>query len=88
MKVFACIRRTPAHEHLLHCSCLEIYNEMIYDLLVPSSAPAIQLQGSGANVWLTPLGGCDKPRARACSDCAWIGGAAHGEHRLERPEQS
>ncbi|KAH9980095.1 P-loop containing nucleoside triphosphate hydrolase protein [Lactifluus volemus] len=53
--VFAFIRRTPAREYLLRCSYLEIYNETIHDLLAPSSAPAVQLQGSGANVWLTPL---------------------------------
>ncbi|KAH9969815.1 P-loop containing nucleoside triphosphate hydrolase protein [Russula dissimulans] len=53
--VFAFIRRTPAREYLLRCSYLEIYNETIHDLLAPPSAPAVQLQGSGANVWLTPL---------------------------------
>ncbi|KAH9080326.1 kinesin-domain-containing protein [Lactarius deliciosus] len=53
--VFACIRRTPAREYLLRCSYLEIYNETIHDLLAPSSAPPVQLQGSGANVWLAPL---------------------------------
>ncbi len=53
--VFAFIRRTPAREYLLRCSYLEIYNETIHDLLAPSSAPPVQLQGSGANVWLTPL---------------------------------
>ncbi|KAI0260682.1 P-loop containing nucleoside triphosphate hydrolase protein [Gloeopeniophorella convolvens] len=53
--VFACIRRTPSREYLLRCSYLEIYNETIFDLLAPSSAPAVQLQGSGANVWLAPL---------------------------------
>ncbi|KAN0129523.1 P-loop containing nucleoside triphosphate hydrolase protein [Lactarius tabidus] len=53
--VFACIRRAPAREYLLRCSYLEIYNETIHDLLAPSSAPAVQLQGSGGNVWLAPL---------------------------------
>ncbi|KAI9508421.1 kinesin-domain-containing protein [Russula earlei] len=53
--IFAFIRRTPAREYLLRCSYLEIYNETIYDLLAPASAPAVQLQGSGANVWLAPL---------------------------------
>ena len=53
--VFACIRRAPAREYLLRCSYLEIYNETIHDLLAPSSAPAVQLQGSGNNVWLAPL---------------------------------
>jgi centromeric protein E len=53
--VFAFIRRTPAREYLLRCSYLEIYNESIHDLLAPASAPAVQLQGSGANVWLAPL---------------------------------
>jgi centromeric protein E len=53
--VFAFIRRTPEREYLLRCSYLEIYNETIYDLLAPSSAPAVQLQGTGANVWLAPL---------------------------------
>ena len=53
--VFACIRRAPAREYLLRCSYLEIYKETIHDLLAPSSAPSVQLQGSGANVWLTPL---------------------------------
>ncbi|KAH9166098.1 kinesin-domain-containing protein [Lactarius sanguifluus] len=53
--VFACIRRTPAREYLLRCSYIEIYNETIHDLLAPSSAPPVQLQGSGANVWLAPL---------------------------------
>ncbi|KAH9065246.1 kinesin-domain-containing protein [Lactarius vividus] len=53
--VFACIRRTPAREYLLRCSYLEIYNETVHDLLAPSSAPPVQLQGSGANVWLAPL---------------------------------
>ncbi|KAH9991250.1 P-loop containing nucleoside triphosphate hydrolase protein [Russula vinacea] len=52
--VFAFIRRTPEREYLLRCSYLEIYNETIYDLLAPSSAPAVQLQGL-ANVWLAPL---------------------------------
>ena len=53
--VFAFIRRTPAREYLLRCSYLEIYNETIHDLLAPPSAPTVQLQGSGANVWLAPL---------------------------------
>ena len=53
--IFAFIRRTPAREYLLRCSYLEIYNETIHDLLAPSSAPPVQLQGSGANVWLAPL---------------------------------
>jgi centromeric protein E len=53
--VFAFIRCTPARKYLLHCSYLEIYNKSIHDLLAPASAPAVQLQGSGANVWLMPL---------------------------------
>jgi hypothetical protein len=39
----------------------------MYDFLAPSSTPAIQLQGSRANVWLTPLGGCDKPHRHTFS---------------------
>jgi hypothetical protein len=52
--VFAFITCT-LREYLLCCSYLEIYNETIYDLLAPSSTPAVQLQGSDANVWLAPL---------------------------------
>jgi hypothetical protein len=69
MKTF--LHVSAAHQHarssVLRCSCLEIYNDTMYDFLAPSSAPAIQLQGSGANVWLTPLGGCDEPRGCAFS---------------------
>ncbi|KAA1474778.1 kinesin-domain-containing protein [Dentipellis sp. KUC8613] len=56
--VFAYIRRTPSREYLLRCSYLEIYNETIHDLLAPPSSSVstpVQIQGSGANVWLAPL---------------------------------
>ncbi|OBZ68777.1 Kinesin-related protein 11 [Grifola frondosa] len=56
--VFAYIRRTPTREYLLRCSYLEIYNEAIHDLLAPPSSSVsqpVQIQGSGANVVLTPL---------------------------------
>ncbi|KAJ3008912.1 hypothetical protein NUW54_g2975 [Trametes sanguinea] len=56
--VFAYIRRTPNREYLLRCSYLEIYNEAIHDLLAPPSSSVsqpVQIQGSGANVVLTPL---------------------------------
>ncbi|KAI0059583.1 kinesin-domain-containing protein [Artomyces pyxidatus] len=56
--VFAYIRRTPTREYLLRCSYLEIYNETIHDLLAPPSSTAaqpVQIQGTGANVWLSPL---------------------------------
>jgi len=55
--VFAYIRRTPTREYLLRCSYLEIYNELIHDLLAPPSSISqpVQVQGSGANVWLAPL---------------------------------
>ncbi|KAI0039317.1 kinesin-domain-containing protein [Auriscalpium vulgare] len=56
--VFAYIRRTPTREYLLRCSYLEIYNETIHDLLAPPSSTAaqpVQLQGTGANVFLSPL---------------------------------
>jgi centromeric protein E len=42
----------------LRVSYLEIYNETIYDLLAPPAtrmSQPVQLQGSGANVWLAPL---------------------------------
>lgn len=53
--IFAFIRRTPAREYLLRCSYLEIYNETICDLLAGPSAAQVQIQGTGANVWLAPL---------------------------------
>lgn len=56
--VFAYIKRTPSREYLLRCSYLEIYNENIHDLLAPPSSSVsqpVQIQGSGANVILTPL---------------------------------
>ncbi|KAI9058464.1 kinesin-domain-containing protein [Trametes sanguinea] len=56
--VFAYIRRTPNREYLLRCSYLEIYNEAIHDLLAPPSSSVsqpVQIQGTGANVVLTPL---------------------------------
>ncbi|CDO76078.1 hypothetical protein BN946_scf184649.g4 [Trametes cinnabarina] len=56
--VFAYIRRTPDREYLLRCSYLEIYNENIHDLLAPPSSSVsqpVQIQGTGANVILTPL---------------------------------
>jgi centromeric protein E len=56
--VFAFIRRTPSREYLLRCSYLEIYNETINDLLAPptsSISQPVQIQGSGSNVWLSPL---------------------------------
>ncbi|KAI6138828.1 kinesin motor domain-containing protein [Pisolithus tinctorius] len=52
---FAHIRRTSTREYLLRCSYLEIYNETIYDLLVPPSVAAtqpVQLIGQGI---LSPL---------------------------------
>ncbi|KAI0916998.1 hypothetical protein AcV5_007588 [Taiwanofungus camphoratus] len=56
--IFAYIRRTPTREYLLRCSYLEIYNETIHDLLAPPSSSVsqpVQIQGTGANVVLTPL---------------------------------
>ncbi|KAI0754881.1 kinesin-domain-containing protein [Daedaleopsis nitida] len=56
--VFAYIKRTPTREYLLRCSYLEIYNEAIHDLLAPPSSSVsqpVQIQGTGANVILTPL---------------------------------
>ncbi|KAI0372260.1 kinesin-domain-containing protein [Pilatotrama ljubarskyi] len=56
--VFAYIRRTPNREYLLRCSYLEIYNENIHDLLAPPSSSVsqpVQIQGTGANIVLTPL---------------------------------
>ena len=56
--VFAYIKRTPSREYLLRCSYLEIYNENIHDLLAPPSSSVsqpVQIQGTGANVILTPL---------------------------------
>ncbi|KAI0953490.1 hypothetical protein AcW1_007692 [Taiwanofungus camphoratus] len=56
--IFAYIRRTPTREYLLRCSYLEIYNETIHDLLAPPSSSvsqSVQIQGTGANVVLTPL---------------------------------
>ncbi|KAI0356411.1 kinesin-domain-containing protein [Trametes cingulata] len=56
--VFAYIRRTPNREYLLRCSYLEIYNETIHDLLAPPSSSVsqpVQIQGTGANIVLTPL---------------------------------
>lgn len=56
--VFAFIRRTPTREYLLRCSYIEIYNETIHDLLAPPSSfssQPVQIQGSGSNVWLSPL---------------------------------
>ena len=56
--IFAHIRRTPTREYLLRCSYLEIYNEAIHDLLAPPSSSVsqpVQIQGTGANVILTPL---------------------------------
>ncbi|THH11130.1 hypothetical protein EW146_g8152 [Bondarzewia mesenterica] len=56
--IFRYIRRTPSREYLLRCSYLEIYNETIHDLLAPPSFSAlqpVQIQGTGANIWLSPL---------------------------------
>ncbi|OCH88478.1 kinesin-domain-containing protein [Obba rivulosa] len=56
--IFSYIRRTPAREYLLRCSYLEIYNETIHDLLAPPSSSVtqpVQIQGTGANIILTPL---------------------------------
>lgn len=56
--IFAYIRRTPTREYLLRCSYLEIYNEAIHDLLAPPSSSVsqpVQIQGTGANIVLTPL---------------------------------
>ena len=52
--VFAYIKHTT-REYLLRCSYIEIYNETIVDLLAPPSSQPVQIQGSGANVWLSPL---------------------------------
>ena len=52
--VFAYIKHTT-REYLLRCSYIEIYNETIIDLLAPPSSQPVQIQGSGANVWLSPL---------------------------------
>ncbi|TFY78613.1 hypothetical protein EWM64_g5400 [Hericium alpestre] len=56
--IFTYIKRSPSREYLLRCSYLEIYNEAIHDLLAPPSSSVsqpVQIQGSGANVWLSPL---------------------------------
>ncbi|EMD40019.1 hypothetical protein CERSUDRAFT_46407 [Gelatoporia subvermispora B] len=56
--VFGYIRRMPTREYLLRCSYLEIYNETIHDLLAPPSSSVtqpVQIQGTGANIILTPL---------------------------------
>ena len=56
--IFAYIKRTPTREYLLRCSYLEIYNETIHDLLAPPSSSVsqpVQIQGTGANIVLTPL---------------------------------
>ncbi|TFK93067.1 kinesin-domain-containing protein [Polyporus arcularius HHB13444] len=56
--VFAYIKRSPTREYLLRCSYIEIYNEAIHDLLAPpnsSVSQPVQIQGTGANVILTPL---------------------------------
>ena len=56
--IFAYIRRTPSREYLLRCSYIEIYNETIHDLLAPPSSSIsqnVQIQGTGNNVWLSPL---------------------------------
>lgn len=57
--IFSYIRRTPTREYLLRCSYLEIYNEIIYDLLCPPSSSLthapVNIQGSGDNVILAPL---------------------------------
>ena len=56
--VFAYIRRTSSREYLLRCSYIEIYNETIHDLLAPPSSSVsqnVQIQGTGNNVWLSPL---------------------------------
>lgn len=52
--VFAYIKHTT-REYLLRCSYIEIYNETIVDLLAPPSSQPVQIQGSGSNVWLSPL---------------------------------
>ena len=52
--VFAYIKHTT-REYLLRCSYIEIYNETIIDLLAPPSSQPVQIQGSGPNVWLSPL---------------------------------
>lgn len=52
--VFAYIKHTT-REYLLRCSYIEIYNETIIDLLAPPSSQPVQIQGSGTNVWLSPL---------------------------------
>ena len=52
--VFAYIKHTT-REYLLRCSYIEIYNETIVDLLAPPSSQPVQIQGSGQNVWLSPL---------------------------------
>lgn len=52
--IFAYIKHTT-REYLLRCSYIEIYNETIVDLLAPPSSQPVQIQGSGSNVWLSPL---------------------------------
>lgn len=52
--VFSYIKHTT-REYLLRCSYIEIYNETIVDLLAPPSSQPVQIQGSGPNVWLSPL---------------------------------
>ena len=70
--VFAYIKRTPTREYLLRCSYLEIYNEAIHDLLAPPSSSVsqpVQIQGTGANVILTPhIGGSTEEAQRMIGD--------------------
>ena len=51
--VFAYIERTT--RECLRCSYIEIYNETIVYLLAPPSSQLSHTQGSGPNVWLSPL---------------------------------
>ncbi|CAE7052410.1 unnamed protein product [Rhizoctonia solani] len=50
--VFGYIKKHPDREFLLRASYLEIYNEQIHDLLAPTGAANVTLQGVGNNVYL------------------------------------
>ncbi len=86
--VFAFIGRTPPRKYLLRCSYLEIYNDTIHDLLAPSSALPVQLQGSGTNVWLTRLH--EKVVTSLAAVCAMIvrGWAARRTASTDRNDRS
>ncbi|QRV78359.1 kinesin motor domain protein [Ceratobasidium sp. AG-Ba] len=53
--VFGYIKKHPDREFLLRASYLEIYNEQIHDLLAPTNATPVSLQGAGDNVYLVGI---------------------------------